>query len=192
MATLYHISSTDAEPHHQLCPPGALSWCRHRSAEAEGKSPPPPKYNLPSMVIEALRPIYQRLSDPQLLARCSGNKTQNAAESLHSVIWSLISKQQHASLFTVEAAVHEAVAKYNAGSLRAYTEICTALGVKPGAVALQRAAEKDSQRAKKSSNMHQMKKQRTERPPAGMDTRLLFWCILMKVKCYKNFESHFL
>lgn len=171
MATLHHISSTDAEPHHQLCPPGALSWCRHRSAEAEGKSPPPHKYNLPSKVIEALRPIYQRLSDPQLLARCSGNKTQNAAESLHSVIWSLISKQQHASLFTVEAAVHEAVAKYNAGSLRAYTEICTALGVKPGAVALQRAAEKDSQRAKKSSNMHQMKKQRTKRPPAGMDTK---------------------
>ncbi|KAH7951164.1 hypothetical protein HPB52_005887 [Rhipicephalus sanguineus] len=118
MAMFRHISSTDAEPHHQLCPPGALSWCWHRSAEAEGKSPPPHKYNVPS----------KRLSDPKLLARCSGNKTQNAAESLYSVIWSLISKQQHASLFTVEAAVHEAVAKYNAGSLRAYTEICTALG----------------------------------------------------------------
>ncbi|KAH7956767.1 hypothetical protein HPB52_012552 [Rhipicephalus sanguineus] len=33
------------------------------------QSPPPHKYNLPSKFIEALQPIYQRLSDPQLLAR---------------------------------------------------------------------------------------------------------------------------
>ncbi|KAH7955975.1 hypothetical protein HPB52_005308 [Rhipicephalus sanguineus] len=109
MATFHNVSSTDAEPHHELCPSGARSWCRHRAAEAEGKPQLPHTYNLPNKVVEALRPVYQRLFDPQLQARCSGNKTQNAAESLHSVIWSLISKQQHASHFTVEVAVHEAV-----------------------------------------------------------------------------------
>ncbi|KAH7935287.1 hypothetical protein HPB52_005712 [Rhipicephalus sanguineus] len=88
-----------------------VSWCRHRAAEAEGKPQLPHTYNLPIKVVEALRPVYQRLSDPQLQARCRGNKTQNAAESLHSVIWSLISKQQHASHFTVDVAVHEAVAR---------------------------------------------------------------------------------
>uniref|UniRef100_A0A1E1XP14 Putative kolobok-8 hm n=1 Tax=Amblyomma sculptum TaxID=1581419 RepID=A0A1E1XP14_AMBSC len=170
MATLHHISSTDAEPHHDLCPPGARSWCRHRAAEAEGKPQPPHKYNLPSTVVEALLPVYQRLSDPQLLARCSGNKTQNAAESLHSVIWTLISKQQHASLFSVEAAVHEAVARYNAGSLRAYTELCNTLGVKPGALALRRAAEKDYQRAKKSSRVHEIKGQRPKKSPVTKDS----------------------
>ncbi|KAH7976471.1 hypothetical protein HPB52_014465 [Rhipicephalus sanguineus] len=77
---------------------------------SRGKPQPPHTYNLPNKVVEALWPVYQRLSDPQLQARCSGNKTQNAAESLHLVIWSLISKQQHASLFIVEVAVHEAVA----------------------------------------------------------------------------------
>lgn len=86
MATFNHISLTDLEPHHELCPPGTCSWGRHHAAEAEGQPQPPHKYNLPSKVVEALRPVYQRLSDPQLLARCSGNKTQNAAESLHSVI----------------------------------------------------------------------------------------------------------
>lgn len=142
MATFHNVSSTDAEPHHELCPSGARSWCRHRAAEAEGKPQPPHTYNLPNKVVEALRPVYQRLSDPQLQARCSGNKTQNAAESLHSVIWSLISKQQHASHFTVEVAVHEAVARYNAGNFQAYTKICAAMGVQPGALTLHRAAKK--------------------------------------------------
>lgn len=142
MATFHNVSSTDAEPHQELCPSGARSWCRHRAAEAEGKPQLPHTYNLPNKVVEALRPVYQRLSDPQLQARCSGNKTQNAAESLHSVIWSLISKQQHASHFTVEVAVHEAVARYNAGNFQAYTKICAAMGVQPGALTLHRAAKK--------------------------------------------------
>ncbi|KAH7961269.1 hypothetical protein HPB52_006399 [Rhipicephalus sanguineus] len=84
MATFHNVSSTDAEPHQELCPSGARSWCRHRAAEAEGKPQLPHTYNLPNKVVEALRPVYQHLSDPQLQARCSGNKTQNAAESLHS------------------------------------------------------------------------------------------------------------
>ncbi|KAH7943270.1 hypothetical protein HPB52_006589 [Rhipicephalus sanguineus] len=84
MATFHNVSSTDADPHQELCPSGARSWCRHRAAEAEGKPQLPHTYNLPNKVVEALRPVYQRLSDPQLQARCSGNKTQNAAESLHS------------------------------------------------------------------------------------------------------------
>ncbi|KAH9362808.1 hypothetical protein HPB48_015229 [Haemaphysalis longicornis] len=121
------------------------------------------KYKLHSRVAEALLPVYQRLSDPQLLGRRRGNKTQNAAESLYSVVWSLLSKDEHASLFTVEAAVHEAVPKYNSSSLRAYTEVCAALGIKPGTLAIQRAAEKDRQRTRKASHAHQIKGQKPKR-----------------------------
>lgn len=167
MATFNHVTSTDEEPHHELCPPGPLSWCKHRSAEAEGEPQPAHKYRLSRHVAEALLPVYQRLSDPQLLARCQGGKTQNAAESLHSVIWSLLSKDEHASLFTVETAVHEAVCRYNAGNLRAYAEMCKTLGLKPGAKALQRAAEKDFLRTRKASKAHQTKGKRPKKPPAS-------------------------
>lgn len=47
-------------------------------------------------------------------------------------------------MIAAETAVSEAVLKYNAGTLRAYTELCTTIGVKPGQHALQRAEEKDS------------------------------------------------
>lgn len=66
MATYYHVISLDAEPQHELCPPGPLSWSRHRSAEAGGKPQPPHKYKLSRPGAEALLPVYKRLSDPQL------------------------------------------------------------------------------------------------------------------------------
>lgn len=127
MATFYHLTSTDDEPHHELCPLVPDSWCRHRSAQPKMEPPPPHKYKLLRRVAEALLPDYQRLTDPQPLERCRGNKMQNAAESLHSVIWSITSKEQHASLFAMEKAVHEAVARYNFGNLSAYTEICKSI-----------------------------------------------------------------
>lgn len=85
-----------------------FSSCFVNLRGTEGIPQPPNKYKLASQVAERLLPVYQRLSDPQLLARCL--KRQNAAESLHSVIWSVLSKYQHASLFAVEAAIHETVA----------------------------------------------------------------------------------
>ncbi|CAN7944761.1 unnamed protein product, partial [Ixodes pacificus] len=169
MATFYHITSTDEEPHHHLCPPGPMSWCRHRAAEAQGEPQPAHKYKLASHVATALLPVYQRLSEPQLLDRCKGKKTQNAAESLHSVIWSVLPKDEHASLIAAETAVSEAICKFNCGSYRAYTEFCSSLGIRPGGLALRRAAEKDASRKKKASKALQAKGQKPKRGRAEKD-----------------------
>ncbi|KAH7981702.1 hypothetical protein HPB52_000727 [Rhipicephalus sanguineus] len=68
MATYRHITSTDEDPSHDLCPVGAESWCRHRVAEAKGEPQPRHKHNLPDYVAEAMLPIYQRLSHESLSA----------------------------------------------------------------------------------------------------------------------------
>ncbi|KAH7972452.1 hypothetical protein HPB52_012440 [Rhipicephalus sanguineus] len=60
-------------------------------------------------------PVFARLSDESLLARCCEGKTQNASESLHSVIWTQTSKNGNASLESVKRAAAEAVAIYNQG-----------------------------------------------------------------------------
>ena len=39
-------------------------------------------------VAKEMFPIYNRLSDPNLLKRMEQGKTQNVNESLHNVIWS--------------------------------------------------------------------------------------------------------
>ncbi|XP_077488230.1 uncharacterized protein LOC144099059 [Amblyomma americanum] len=151
MASYYHVTSTEEEPRHDFCPEGPQSWCQHQAAEAEGKPLPSHKYQLARHVTDALLPVYRRLSDVQLLSRCLGKKTQNAAESLHSVIWSLLPKDRNASLTATETALNEAVCKFNAGTRRAYTEYCSTLGLQTGQHALRRAAEKDALRKRKAA-----------------------------------------
>ncbi|XP_075742739.1 uncharacterized protein LOC142796312 [Rhipicephalus microplus] len=167
MASYYHVTSTDEDPHHDLCPEGADSWCRHNACKGNGVPPPKHKYNLPGYVAEALLPVYQRLSQASLLQCCLGAKTQNASESFHSVLWSLMPKEQHASLIAVETALHDAVLRYNAGCYRATQELSSSVGLPPGHLTIQRATEKDSLRlrkAQKRMNEKQEKRQRKREP----------------------------
>ncbi|KAH9364938.1 hypothetical protein HPB48_017967 [Haemaphysalis longicornis] len=148
MATFHHITSTDEEPHHELCPAGPTSWCRHRAAEAKDEPQPAHKYKLKPHVAAAMLPVFKRLSEPQLLERCKGKKTQNASESLHSVIWSIMPKDKHASLIAVETAVSEAVCRFNSGTLRALQD-------------MDKAAEKDALRKKRAQKAHEDKENKS-------------------------------
>lgn len=170
MATYYHVTSTDKNPHHELCPDGSESWCQHRVAEAKSEPQPQHKYNLPAFVAEAMLPVYQRLSERSLLERCMGARTQNASESFHSVLWSLMPKEQHASLIAVETALHEAVLRFNAGLYRATETISEALGLKPAHLALRRAAEKDAMRVRKANKRQQAKTEQRKNKRLQKDT----------------------
>lgn len=154
MATYLHVTSRDDAPNHSLCPTGPDSWCRQNAAEAKGQPPPKHRYSLPAHVCEALLPVYERLSDRKLLERCQRGKTQNNNESLHAMIWALAPKERHASLFTVEAAVGEAVMKFNAGYTRAATGILKKLSLTPGRQNSKRLAEKDKRRMTASARKH--------------------------------------
>ncbi|XP_075734797.1 uncharacterized protein LOC142775982 [Rhipicephalus microplus] len=170
MASYHHVTSTDEEPHHDLCPEGADSWCRHKASKITGVPPPKHSYKLPRYVADALLPIYERLSQASLLQRCLGAKTQNASESFHSVLWSLMPKEQHASLIAVETALHDAVLRYNAGFYRATQELASSVGLTPGHLAIQRAAEKDSLRLKKAKKRSLEKMERRQRKRVPKDT----------------------
>ncbi|KAH7974146.1 hypothetical protein HPB49_010548 [Dermacentor silvarum] len=77
-----------------------------------------------------------------LLERCQQGKTQNN-ESLHSLIWALALKERHASLFSIEAAVAEAVTKFNAGFRRTSASILQELWMNLGQKCMQHMEEKD-------------------------------------------------
>lgn len=147
MATYRHVTSTDECSDHSLCPAGESSWCRHNAAKAKGEPDPKHAYNLPKDVAEALLPVYTRLSERALLQRCERGKTQNSNESLHSVIWSLAPKEHHASLFAVEAAVAEAVLRFNTGNLNSATAILGEMDMNATSTGARRAREKDHRRS---------------------------------------------
>lgn len=150
MATYYHITSTPENPNHSLCPSGPNSWCKTNAATAKGEPEPKLRYNLPDDVKQALLPVYERLADKELLLRCHRGKTQNANESLHSVVWSLIPKEKHASRIAVETAVAEAVMRFNAGARESSSRILRELQMEQNCKSVQRAREKDSIRVASS------------------------------------------
>ncbi|KAM7286039.1 hypothetical protein ISCGN_032924 [Ixodes scapularis] len=73
-ATFQNMSTTDESPNHSFCPKGANSWCSYNRASVNSEQPRGHKNALPDFVREALEPVFTRLSDEDLLERCSDGK----------------------------------------------------------------------------------------------------------------------
>ncbi|GFY16845.1 uncharacterized protein TNCV_4338461 [Trichonephila clavipes] len=151
-ATLLHSISTDAKPQHSKCPAGENSWCFYQSAIANGEKPNNHKLNVGTPINEKflpkILPIYQRLSSNELLERCIRCGTQNANESLHSMIWAKCPKEIFVNKRRVKRAVTEAVCEYNKGTVRTIVETQKALGVATGGSTKQLATILDCRKQK--------------------------------------------
>ncbi|KAM7313097.1 hypothetical protein ISCGN_002998 [Ixodes scapularis] len=167
MATFYHVSSTDDNRHHDLCLQGPDSWCKQQRAKARGEEPPPHRYKLPQHVCAAMLPIWKKLSDPALLQQCLGAKTQNSAEYLHGVIWSLLPKEQHASLFAVQDGVSAAIVRFNEENESAIEELSQGLSSRLGTQTLQRAEAKDARRLRKAKYLSENTKRKRGQKKKG-------------------------
>ena len=76
-------------------------------------------------------PICQRLSEENLLNRCSRNKTQNANEFLHHLIWKFSPKTIFNGRNTLETAVLLALCQFSMG--KCFKDIlCKILEFEPG------------------------------------------------------------
>ena len=108
-ATLLHSNSTDEAPRHHLCPEGEDSWCKRQVAKAKGEEYHHKKNPIPEPIVHLLKPIYARLGSRKLL------DTQNANESLHSVVWKFCPKEVFLGKDGVETACALAVSTFNDG-----------------------------------------------------------------------------
>lgn len=118
LATIEHMSSTDLKPKHKLCPKGEESWCFYNKAKAKRQKVPSHNtmsVSLNSTVYEKLKPVYVRLSSDELLNRCSRIGTQNANESLHSLVWRRCPKELFMSRRRYEIGATRAVGEFNMG-----------------------------------------------------------------------------
>lgn len=89
-ATFYHKCSTDKNPQHKYCPAGSTSWCSWRRAKAEGTlNDYTHDAPLTDKVQEIIKPIYENLSNDELLERCLGGNTQNNNESFNGLTMAL-------------------------------------------------------------------------------------------------------
>ena len=85
-ASLLHSNSSDDNPRHHLCPQGQKSWCKWQVAKVLNKEFHH-KDPIPEAMDQLLKPIYARIRSRSLLEKCVPGYTQNANESLHSLVW---------------------------------------------------------------------------------------------------------
>lgn len=143
-ATYFHLSSTDNDPCHGLCPKGPDTWCAYNRSLTECK-PFAHKETLPAPVLEAIKPVYRQLSQAELLEKCLHGRTQNANESFNHVVWERAPKNVFVGLQTLKIATMDAVLSFNDGSI-ARANILKSFGLNPGRNTVKWLKEVDDKR----------------------------------------------
>lgn len=122
LAIIFHCTSTDDKPqHHLYCLQGKESWCKYNEAIANKIQPPPHKdilrvlFTLESDELQAVLQVYKDLSQDSLLEKCLLGRTQNPNESLHSKLWSSLSKTKFYGLKTVKYCITSTILDHNIG-----------------------------------------------------------------------------
>ena len=129
-AILKNYSSTVENPQHQDCPEGASSWCSYQRDVANGTDLHKPVKNLfPDAVVEVIQPLFDRLGDEPFLAGCENCYIQNRNESLHHVIWGMVSKEVYSSPQEISMAISLGVLQFNQGISSTYSELLPLLGI---------------------------------------------------------------
>lgn len=144
-ASLYHVSSTNENPNHTLCPTGDESWCKWQRDPVTYQH----KHGLPAAIVSLLEPIYEDLSDAQLLAKCLHGNTQNANECFNKVVWSRCPKEVWVGVKILQQAVYAAVSSFNDGSMFIIKTL-DQLGIDPGNFSQEICQQMDKTRIEKS------------------------------------------
>ncbi|GFX76464.1 uncharacterized protein TNCV_2130151 [Trichonephila clavipes] len=116
-AVYFHICSSDEEPLHSFCPIGHNSWCKYQNQVVEGSVETFRHSNkLPVAVMDAIKAVFNDLSQPKLLQKCLGGKVQNNNESINSLIWKLCPKTLGCGRKIVDISTNEAIVIFNDGN----------------------------------------------------------------------------
>ncbi|GFW79238.1 uncharacterized protein TNCV_2476451 [Trichonephila clavipes] len=131
-AVYFHIRSSNEEPLHSFCPVGPNSWCKYQNQVVEGSVETFRHSNkLPVAVMDAIKPVFNDLSQPKLLQKCLGGKTQNNNESINSLIWKLCPKTLGCGRKIVDISTNEAIVIFNDGN-QGRLKIMQSLGLTVG------------------------------------------------------------
>ncbi|XP_028414795.1 uncharacterized protein LOC114537882 [Dendronephthya gigantea] len=146
LASLFHCASSDNNKwHNAYCPSGYDSWCGFMRDKASGKNEYKHGKGLPINVVAAIKPIYAKLSNNELLSKCLDCKTQNQNESFNGMVWNRLPKQVFVGSDVLHLGVYDAVSHFNIGA-RASIKIFERMNISSGDHCLAQCSTADKQR----------------------------------------------
>lgn len=116
---LYHsVRIDDEKKRHQYCPDGESSWFSYKKDKAAGTNTPfvNKSHHLDPVFLEFLTPLFDSLSEKKLLKRCPQGLSQNANESVNSLVWNRCPKHRNRGVKSVETAAASAITQFNIGA----------------------------------------------------------------------------
>ena len=108
--------SATIENSHMFCPIGKTSWCKFQRDKLNNTKTYTDKNMLPAAFYSGLKPIFENLTNDDILERCQAGLTQNANESLHNVLWSKCPKNYFCGKERLNFAVNETITVFNSGA----------------------------------------------------------------------------
>jgi len=100
-----------------------------------------PTNRLPSSFFSILKPLFERLSNKELLSRCQRGFTQNQNE-VNGVLWNKCLKTRFCRITKLTLAVSDSVAEFNAGAGAAVLLMKNS-GIHPSASSMRSLRDKD-------------------------------------------------
>ncbi|CAF4142249.1 unnamed protein product [Rotaria magnacalcarata] len=118
-AFLHNIKNSNGELQHGLCQTGPYSWCSYQKDKyvplKQKIDPAKQIKRLDPIFLEILTPMIDTLTNPILLRRCLRGATQNANESINSVVWSILPKSKYHGYRSIRGAAAISSIFFNRG-----------------------------------------------------------------------------
>ncbi len=150
-AILHLIVSDSKKPlsfQHRFCPHGKEPWCCFWRDKAN-KTKLYKEANRLNDVF-SVEPIFQRLSDSELVKRCLLGLTQNQNESINGRLWSLVPKTRFCGKRRIVIGVCETICAWNTGASSKFV-IMEKIGIEVGRNTLIALRQEDKNRLANSA-----------------------------------------
>ncbi|CAF3020724.1 unnamed protein product, partial [Rotaria socialis] len=118
-AFLHNIKNPNGELQHGLCQTEPYSWYSYQKDKyvplKQKIDPAKQIKRLDPIFLEILTPMIDTLTNPILLRRCLRGATQNANESINSVVWSILPKSKYHGYRSIRGAAAISLIFFNRG-----------------------------------------------------------------------------
>ena len=140
---------SDRDPQHQYCPVCTENWCKYNKALAICQNVAPNSPTIPADLKQYVKPVFDDLSNGELLDKYLLGSTQNRDECFNSLVWAHAPKTEYVTRLTIEVAVSHYVLVFNSDR-QTLALVMERLGIMDGPLCISHLVSQNAYRTKRA------------------------------------------